>query len=47
MSSVQGRDLDLDLLPVLVAVAETGSVTAAAAARPQLRIACSPVNFAP
>ena len=31
MSSLHSRDLDLNLLPVLVAVADTGSVTAAAA----------------
>ena len=31
MNSVHARDLDLNLLPVLVAVADTGSVTAAAA----------------
>src|SRR5271170_4000444 len=31
MSHVHARDLDLNLLPVLVAVADTGSVTAAAA----------------
>jgi LysR family transcriptional activator of mexEF-oprN operon len=31
MNAVHARDLDLNLLPVLVAVAETGSVTAAAA----------------
>lgn len=31
MSQVHARDLDLNLLPVLVAVADTGSVTAAAA----------------
>jgi LysR family transcriptional activator of mexEF-oprN operon len=31
MSAVHARDLDLNLLPVLVAVADTGSVTAAAA----------------
>ncbi|MDB4946128.1 MAG: Transcriptional regulator, LysR family [Labilithrix sp.] len=31
MSSVHARDLDLNLLPVLIAVADTGSVTAAAA----------------
>jgi LysR family transcriptional activator of mexEF-oprN operon len=31
MSTVHARDLDLNLLPVLVAVADTGSVTAAAA----------------
>jgi len=31
MSAVHARDFDLNLLPVLVAVAETGSVTAAAA----------------
>jgi LysR family transcriptional activator of mexEF-oprN operon len=31
MNAVHGRDLDLNLLPVLVAVADTGSVTAAAA----------------
>ena len=31
MNAVHTRDLDLNLLPVLVAVAETGSVTAAAA----------------
>ena len=30
MSAVHTRDLDLNLLPVLVAVADTGSVTAAA-----------------
>ncbi|HEY3256530.1 MAG TPA: LysR family transcriptional regulator, partial [Polyangiaceae bacterium] len=31
MNAVHARDLDLNLLPVLVAVADTGSVTAAAA----------------
>jgi LysR family transcriptional regulator, mexEF-oprN operon transcriptional activator len=31
MSGIHARDLDLNLLPVLVAVADTGSVTAAAA----------------
>ncbi|HEY0465823.1 MAG TPA: LysR family transcriptional regulator, partial [Polyangiaceae bacterium] len=31
MNPVHARDLDLNLLPVLVAVADTGSVTAAAA----------------